>query len=439
MALAMRSSIPGEVAGDRAACDVKLRDTVMSDGIARKVELVAAVLYDEEFFPGEPQIALFMAGRWSRADRFRPFMCQKMRGWAKRRSHAEDASMEVAAAGGTRGRAAICNLPQFPPVIHMEPYESMVEGLLQLAEHAPAGMVHGMCEFFSIQRTNSAACGDLEAMSYATLYTDMLNRFDEHAKSVHRMSIGVLPVAPALYSLLIELASTMFLREQQLHSILAALRSSGVQANAAITAISDGTAPLQKPPTKPPPGESRKEKRERETAERKAKKAAADAESRKPPPNKPLVKTEPGMGGAPGGGGAGAQKGACFNFMRGARSHGATCRFSHEASVIDAALVSYQPQGAREIWAQKWSQRPSPGRSGDPPARGVNGNTPIAGAWTLAEDRWSICEQTEGKCFLRHAKCQGECVCALCQAPNGKKWPKMVATRVQPAGWKGEE
>ena len=124
--------------------------------------------------------------------------------------------------------------------------------------------------------------------------------------------------------------------------------------------------------------------------------------------------------------------------MRGACSHGASCRFSHDASVIDAARVSYQPQGAREIWAQKWSQRPSPGRAGDPPAR-ANGNTPIAGAWVLAEDRWSICEQTEGKCFLRHVKCQGDCACALCQAPGGKKWPKMVAARVKPADWKGEE
>ena len=63
MALAIRSSIPDVVAGDRAACDVKLRDMIMPGGIARKVELVAAVLYDKEFFPGEPQIALFMAGR----------------------------------------------------------------------------------------------------------------------------------------------------------------------------------------------------------------------------------------------------------------------------------------------------------------------------------------------------------------------------------------
>ena len=114
MALAMRSSIPGEVSGERAVCDVKLRDTVMPGGIARKVEMVAAVLYDKEFFPGEPQIALFMAGRWSRADGFKPFMCQKMRGWAKRRSHAEDASIDVAAAGGTRGRAAIRNLAGVP-------------------------------------------------------------------------------------------------------------------------------------------------------------------------------------------------------------------------------------------------------------------------------------------------------------------------------------
>ena len=68
------------MSGERAVCDVKLRDTMMPGGIARKVEMVAAVLYDKEFFPGEPQIALFMAGRWSRADGFKPFMCQKMRG-----------------------------------------------------------------------------------------------------------------------------------------------------------------------------------------------------------------------------------------------------------------------------------------------------------------------------------------------------------------------
>ena len=50
MALAMRSSIPGEVSGERAVCDVKLRGTSMPGGIARKVEMVAAVLYDKELF-----------------------------------------------------------------------------------------------------------------------------------------------------------------------------------------------------------------------------------------------------------------------------------------------------------------------------------------------------------------------------------------------------
>ena len=300
--------------------------------------MMAAVLYDKEFFPGEPQIALFMAGRWSRADGFRPFMCQKMRGWAKRRSHAEDASMEVAATGGTRGRSAIRNLPQFLPVTHMEPYEKMVEGLLQLAEHTPDGMVRGMREFFSIQRTHYQACGDLEAMSHSALYADLLDRFDEHAKAIHRMGIGVLLTVPPLHSLPTELASAMLLREQQLKSILTALRSSGVQAHAAIAAVTDDK---QKPPAKQPTGETRKEKNAREAAERKAKKAAADAESKKPPPRKSPVKSEPGTGGAPGGGGAGVQTGACFNFMRGVCSHGAACRFSHDASMIDAARICY--------------------------------------------------------------------------------------------------
>ena len=129
MALAMRAAIPGDVMSGRAVCDVKLRDTTMPGGIARKVEMVAAVLHDKDFFPGEPQIALFMAGRWSRSDGFRPFMFQKMKGWAKHRSFAEDSTVDVAAAGGSRGRAAIRNLPEFPMVTDMERYENTVEGL----------------------------------------------------------------------------------------------------------------------------------------------------------------------------------------------------------------------------------------------------------------------------------------------------------------------
>ena len=229
--------------------------------------------------------------------------------------------MEVAAAGGTRGRAAIRNLPQFPPVTHMEPYENMVEGLLQLAEHTPDGMACGMREFFSMQRTHYQACGDLDAMSYATLYTDLLDRFDEHAKAVHHMGVGVLSMVPALHALPTELASTMLLREQQLKSILTALRSSGVQARAAIAAVTDDK---QKPPAKQPTGETRKEKREREAAERKAKQAAATAtELKKPPPKKSPVKSEPGTGGAPGGGGAGVQTGACLTSCA---AHAATGR-----------------------------------------------------------------------------------------------------------------
>ena len=140
-------------------------------------------------------------------------------------------------------------------------------------------------------------------MNYATLYTDLLDRFDEHAKAVHRMGIGVVTMVPPLHALPTELASTMLLREQQLKSILTALRSSGVQTQAAITAVVDDK---RKPPTKPPTGETQKEKREREAAERKAKQAAAVA-TKTPPPKKTPVKTEPGTGVAPGSGGAGAR------------------------------------------------------------------------------------------------------------------------------------
>ena len=178
----------------------------------------------------------------------------------------------------------------------MEPYENMVEGLLQLAEHAPDGLVVGMRQFFSIQRTHYHACGDLDAMTYATLYTDLLDRFDEHAKAVHRMGIGVLMTVPPLHALPTDLASTMLLREQQLKSILTALRSSGVRTQEAIAAVVDDT---RKPPTKPPTGETRKEKREREAAERKAKQAAAVA-AKTPPPKRDTDQDRAGHGRCPG-------------------------------------------------------------------------------------------------------------------------------------------
>jgi len=61
MALAARSALPGGgVMHLNAGMDMELRDTTTPVGVARKIEVVAADLRLKYFFPGEPQLVLFM-------------------------------------------------------------------------------------------------------------------------------------------------------------------------------------------------------------------------------------------------------------------------------------------------------------------------------------------------------------------------------------------
>ena len=434
MALAMRSAIPGDVTSDRAASDVQLRDTVMPGGISRKVEMVASELKDEEFFPGEPQIALFLSGRTGRADGFVPSMLQRMTGWSKHRGSSTEEQVEVAAKGGMRGRAAVRNLPNFPPVNSMETYENMVEGFVAIAHHAPSEMVAGLREFFSIQRKHYQKCSKagLTHVTYATLYSDLCDRLDKCSTHVDRRQVGRILVLPRWDDLPLELSASMVLREQQLKQILDALRAEAGDTTARPPATPTGTAP----PRTAPPTSTAETKKERVARERKeandakaklgdAKKtASAAALAKKTNDDRKTT--------------AARSAGPCFEFVKGRCTRGAQCRFSHDQAVIDQAKVSYQPSAAGEQWAQKWIDRNEPSRQTDPPAR-VRGTTAIAGAWVLAKDRWAICEQTSGKCFARHVECKHDCNCSLCQTPNGKQWPKMVAVRVRPAAWQGDE
>ena len=63
MALAARQALPGDAMHGNAVMDVKLRDTTTPTGVAQKIELIAAEMRLQYFFPGEPQLALFVHGR----------------------------------------------------------------------------------------------------------------------------------------------------------------------------------------------------------------------------------------------------------------------------------------------------------------------------------------------------------------------------------------
>ena len=152
MALAARSALPGDVMHDNAGMDMKLRDTTTPVGVARKIEVVAADLRLHYFFPGEPQLVLLMHGKVSRNDGFKPFMFQRNRAFAEKRSGVAHTTVDVASSNGTLRSAAVRNLPPHQPVENMEQWESMVDGLGAAAAHMPAELVDGIEIFFSIQR-----------------------------------------------------------------------------------------------------------------------------------------------------------------------------------------------------------------------------------------------------------------------------------------------
>ena len=63
--------------------------------------MVAADLRLKYFFPGEPQLVLFMHGKVSRNDGFKPFMFQRSRAFAEKRSGMAHTTVDVAAANGS--------------------------------------------------------------------------------------------------------------------------------------------------------------------------------------------------------------------------------------------------------------------------------------------------------------------------------------------------
>ena len=83
---------------ENAGMDMKLRDTTTPVGVARKIEVVAADLRLKYFFPGEPQLVLLMHGKVSRNDGFKPFMFQRNRAFAEKRSGMAHATVD----GGRR-------------------------------------------------------------------------------------------------------------------------------------------------------------------------------------------------------------------------------------------------------------------------------------------------------------------------------------------------
>jgi hypothetical protein len=244
MALAARAALPGDAMHGNAIMDVKLRDTTTPTGVAQKIELIAAELRLQHFFPGEPQLALFVHGRVGRNDGFRPWMFQRSRAFAEKRSGMAHTEIDVAAAGGTKGRAAVRNLPSLEFVTTMEQWESMVDGLIAASKHVPEELGAGLSNFFSMQRKHyEATAHKLKSMCWAKIYADFLNRCDAHALAVDRRALGVLQRVPAWDELPYKLAAAMMAREDTIAEIAEELAAeTGTVADTAHAVIATAAA-----------------------------------------------------------------------------------------------------------------------------------------------------------------------------------------------------
>ena len=340
MALAARSALPGDVMHLNAGMDMKLRDTTTPVGVARKIEVVAADLRLKYFFPGEPQLVLFMHGKVSRNDGFKPFMFQRSRAFAEKRSGMAHTTVDVAAANGSRGSAAVRNLPPLTPVENMEQWESMVDGLIAAAAHMPAELVDGIEPFFSIQRKHyDKTHSKLKSMTWSKVYTDFLDRCDAHSSSVDERALNIRRTVPRWDEVPTKLSARMLLREDKLSEIADELneereaRGANVapSAQAAATARAATTAAAEAERARAAKAEKTAAQKLKQQEAKAAKKLVADAK-----------KGAGGGGGAGrgggkvgGGGGGSAGEGAktppCYDFVRdGSCKFGGNCRFSHD-------------------------------------------------------------------------------------------------------------
>ena len=431
MALAARSAPPGDGMHLNAGMDMKLRDTTTPVGVARKIEVVAADLRLKYFFLGEPQLVLFIHGKVSRNDGFKPFMFQRSRVFAEKRSGMAHTTVDVAASNGSRGSAAVRNLPPLLPVENMAQWESMVDGLIAAAAHMPAELVDGIEPFFSIQRKHyDKTHSKLRSMTWSKIYNDFLDRCDAHSSSVDERALNIRRVVPRWDEFPLKLSARMLLREDKLSEIADELNeerearganvSPSAQAkSAARTATAAAVDAERARAAKAEKTAAQKLKKEQEKA---AKKLVADAK-----------KGGGGGGGAGNAGGGGTGKApACYDFIRdGSCSRGDACRFSHDPAACHAASAA--PAAVSSMWGQKWKDRVNPQRGSDPAAR-VHGSKKFFFTGILAKDRWEICEQTAQKCFKRHVECNGRCKCALCSKPQGKKWPELVDEDMKASG-----
>jgi hypothetical protein len=323
MALAARSALPGDVMHDNAGMDMKLRDTTTPVGVARKIEIVAADLRLQYFFPGEPQLVLLMHGKVGRNDGFKPFMFQRNRAFAEKRSGVAHTTVDVASSNGTLRIAAVRNLPPHQPVENMEQWESMVDGLVAAAAHMPAELVGGIEPFFSIQRKHyDKTHSKLKTMTWSKIYTDFLDRCDAHASSVDERALNIRRVVPRWSEVPPKLSARMLLREDKLSEIADELGEERAARGANVTPSAQATAAARTAATAAADAERARSSKAEKTAAQKLKQSEAKAAKKVVADAKKAASAAGGAGGSrAGGGGTGGgdrrSEQPCYDFMRG--------------------------------------------------------------------------------------------------------------------------
>ena len=435
MTMAARSVLP-QALRQHHNVDADLQMMGAPAGVAQYVQRAQTLLEVKKFYPPKGQLAMLLQGLTGKTSGFAPLVFQRVPGLDDASKQVAQMQVDALDAAGKSKKVSVKWSPSFSQVDSQERYTSMIDGLTAAMSFATFGVAEGfdgLIEYLLDHRTEADG-----RVSWHEMYEELLTIFHERAAAMELAEVGGAETIPPWYVLPTALANThrwrLHEQKQADKRMKQLLLEMGYTPQAAQAKV-DATLRYRD-----------EEKLARKAADKAGKEAKAQARAAAAGNGTGTTPAAKADGGKRGGG-----KGSCYEWASsGTCRHGATCKFAHDGVGGDgspAANVKAEPTaaggnatrpgggGRTPEMVQRWKTRPEPNRTGEPPEP-VRVDGTIMGKWIFAWDRWSICVQTMGYCWERHARNKGDCKCAKCKAST--KWPPGVSERIRDPAWVGD-
>ena len=435
MTMAARAVLP-QALRQHHNVDADLQMMGAPSGVAQYIQRAQTLLEAKKFYPPKGQLAMLLQGLTGKTPGFAPLVFQRVAGLDDASKQVAQMQVDALDAAGKSKKVSVKWSPSFSQVDSQERYTSMIDGLTAAMSFATFGVAEGfdgLIEYLLDHRTEADG-----RVSWREMYEELLTIFHERAAAMELAEVGGAETIPPWYVLPTAVADTHRWRlheqkqaDKRMKQLLLEMGYSPQAAQAKV----DATLRYRE-----------QEKLDRKARDKADKAAKAQARAAAAGNGAGITAAATADGGTRGGG-----KGSCFEWASsGTCRHGATCKFTHDGSGGGggpAAKVKAEPQatggnaarpgngGRTPEMVQRWKTRPEPNRTGEPPEP-VRADGIIMGKWIFAWDRWSICVQTMGYCWERHARNKGDCKCAKCQAST--KWPPGVSERIRDPAWSGD-